>query len=208
MIFRQKYFNQPMNLELLTLIDELQKEVDFLEKEMKRCAAEYDFVGAEAFRVPFFRTRSKLRVLKNLENPNYDQMLYLRSRIAWNEKKTIDDSLSSTYLEMTKDLIAESKTELSKLEKIKIRNHIDTDELIKCIEKVLSSVISRFTLIFSKKNVEIIVFKEEVGLKIKLSMTNDRALTNNLQFGGLQKLKRIGFEVFEQHAILKVVEAD
>ncbi len=134
---------------LQILIEGLQKEHDFLENEMNLCIKDWDFLGAEAFRIPLEYMRIKLATLKNLENPNYDEINSLQYRIERiNTFESKDKILKSVY-EPMKSKIPEYEQELSKLENIKSRFHIDGEELIICFKKIIAGKLKRFEIEFS-----------------------------------------------------------
>jgi len=84
---------------LKVLIDELQKEYDYLEKELNLCIKEWDFEGAEAFKKPFISVKKKLLILKNIENPNFDRITSLRRYLERIESR--DDESIPEYMKRT-----------------------------------------------------------------------------------------------------------
>lgn len=68
------------------LLAHLQKEHNYLETEMDICIAEWDFLGAEAFRKPLRHVKSKLEVAKSLKNPQHKAIRRLETMITMHRR--------------------------------------------------------------------------------------------------------------------------
>ena len=194
-----------MKSDLQLLIDELQKQHDHLENELNSCIEGWDFISAEVYKESLVYTREQLRILKNLNTPNYDKIYALKKRIEFYSdfKSQEDRYLRYTFQRMNKK-ITEFKKELLKLENIEKRAHIDSDELIICFEEILSQRINQFEL-----EVEAILFKIlRTGneLKIELTRTDKKSLDYTMTKIGSSKLKKMGFQVEDKTAIKIVRE--
>ena len=138
--------------ELQILIEVLQSEHDYLENELKACINEWDFEGAEAFKKPLFYTREKLRILKNLDNPDYDKILDLRNKIERLKNYETEDEFKKIVIQITKDKIPEYENELSNLENKERQFYYNSDELIICLERIINKEISELEFEFENRN--------------------------------------------------------
>jgi len=194
-----------MKNELQILIDELQKEHDYLKNEMDMCVHELDFLGAEAFKNPFLDTRDKLRVLKNLENANFDRIEQLKFRIENNTKRLEMTGLPEKWVARYKAEIPKLKEELLQLEQAKRTAHYDNDQLMMCLENIIANKIKAFQIEFEQSAIFIQISKQSSDLNIEILRTDDNALDHSIGHSQLAKLKKLGFILNEKNAI-KIIE--
>ena len=152
------------NLEIL--IETLQQEVDYLESEMKACAAELDFEAAELFRVSWIYTRQRWLILKNLENPNYNEIEYLKGQIRWYENQVNDGEEPASFKSRRRRRIQECKQKLVSLEGIKLPGFQDGDELIICIDKLRAGEITAFDLELEQMVLRLATINDDLQLYI------------------------------------------
>jgi len=197
-----------MNYNLSALIEEIQIEYNFLEDEMKRCIREDDFSGAEGLKNALFYTEQQLRTLKNLDDPDFDEKLYLREVIERMRQSIRKDEMTEASMEFTKSRIAEYERKLSKLEKEERRFHLDSDYLMVCFEKMLKGDLEGFILEFLKGQVNIEISKKDTGLEIKVKSTTDKSLEYFITQPERNELKKMGFYLEEGVASRKLVSFD
>jgi hypothetical protein len=171
-----------MKTDLEILIEHLQSEYDYLKSSMDECIAEWDFDGAKAFRESVIFTKSKLNVLKCLENPNFKKINQISEMISRMEKSLTDRKFEMDYLDeqtrqrmeehfnqSTKNRIIEYKTELEKLKSIEPKQRIDDDkilELLECLEQNKISAVE-FEIIKDKIFLHLKVNNEQCELKFR-----------------------------------------
>jgi hypothetical protein len=192
--------------DLQILIQELQREHDYLENEMKSCIQEWDFKGAEAFSKPLIHTKDKLRILKNLDDPNYDKIMSLKARIERLNEFEIKDDFLKLSIDKMRARIPEYESELAELESSERKSHYDSDELIICLEKILSDEINQFRIENEEEGIAIIISKRDFGLRIEVKRTDKYSLEDSVKRNGLTEFKRMGFEVNENNAIKEFEE--
>lgn len=199
-----------MKSELQILIDELQKEHDLLEKEMNSCVKEMDYLGAEAYKTPFVYTKEKLRVLRHLENSNFDKINSLKHRIKHTKGITKEDFSSEIFIKRIKSRLPEYEKELKQLESIKNNFHQDKDELIICLEKIDSGELNSFDLEIEDGYICIKIFKENGGIKIVIQMKASRKepLRRITTPQGRSELKKMSFDITEESANLWIDKFD
>lgn len=193
-----------MKNELQILIEELQREHDYLEGELNACIKEWDFEGAEAFKEPLFYTREKLRILKNLENRDYDKIVGLRGKIERLKNYEAKDGYSKFAIQRMKDKIPEYEKELSNLENKEKQFHYDSDELTICFEKIVRKEIKEFELEVESEGLVFEMSEENSNLKIEIRRTDKYSLDYTTTRKGLAELKRMGFLVEDKHAVKKI----
>jgi hypothetical protein len=193
-----------MKSDLHILIEELQREHDYLEEELNTCLKEWDFKGAEAFKEPLFYTREKLRILKNLENPDFDSIVSLRGKIERLRDYEGTDEIAKFATQRMKDRIPEYEKELLKLENNEKKIHDDSDELIICLEKVLAKKISQFDIAVEDEGIVFEISKKERILKIEIRRSDNYTLDYTTTKNGLTKLKTMGFQINEMNAIKEI----
>lgn len=189
--------------ELQILIEVLQSEHDYLENELKACINEWDFEGAEAFKKPLFYTREKLRILKNLDNPDYDKILDLRNKIERLKNYEAKDEFTKFAIQITKDKIPEYENELSNLENKERQFYYNSDELIICLERIINKEISEFELEVNNEGVVFHISNWNSNLKIEIRWTDKSSLDYKTGRMGITELKGMGFLVTEKNAVKK-----
>lgn len=193
-----------MKNELQNLIEELQKEHDYLESELNHCLEGWDFEGAATFKEPLLYTKEKLRILQNLNNSNFDKIVNLRGRIKWFKELEGKDDLSKFRFQRIKEKIPEYKRELSHLENKKKRFQYDTDELTICLKKIIQKEIRKIELKIDTKEIIFELWKEESNLKIKISRSDKHELDYTITSNGINELKKMGFFLSKENAIKEI----
>lgn len=188
------------------LIEELQREHDYLENELNTCIKEWDFEGAEAFKVPLFYTREKLQILKNLDNPDHDNIVELREKIERLKNHETKDEFLQFAIQRMKNKIPEYEKELSNLENKKRRFHYDSDELIICFEKIINKEIEEFEIEIEENGIAFEISIKESKLKIEIRGTDKHTLEYKTTKMGLIELKKMGFLVMETNATIEIEE--
>ncbi len=166
-----------MKTNLEVLIEHVQSEYDYLKSSMDECVAEWDFDGAKAFKESILYTRSKLNVLRRLENANYHGINQLEEMISQMERSLIErkfdnynlDELSRQkmeehFIEKIKKRIEKSKQKLVELKAIVPPQSIDSDKIIELLDSLERNEISE---------IEFEIIKENIFLV--LSVLNDKA---------------------------------
>lgn len=179
------------NLEIL--IDTLQQEVDYLESEMKACAEKLDFEAAELFRVSWVHTRQRWQILKNLENPNYDEIQYLEEQIRRYENLVSDEKGSASLDRIQRRYMQECKQKLDHLQGIKLPGFQDGDELIICIDKLKTGEIESFDLVL--ESVVLHLSNEGDNCQLDLRPVRDSRLLSVMHPIREAQLRQMGFEL-------------
>jgi predicted transcriptional regulator len=192
--------------ELQILIEELEKEHDYLENELNACIKEWDFEGAETFKTSLIYTKEKLRILKNLDNPNYDQILRLKRTIEIFKTYEAEDALSQSAILRRQERISAYEKEISNLESKESRFHCDNDALIICLEKIINKEIKGFELEIDNGGVIFEVFKMDSNLKIEIRRTDNHSLGYTTTNVGLAELKKMGFLATPENAVKQIEE--
>ncbi len=197
-----------MKSELQLLIEAYQKEHDYLENEMNTCTKDWDFEGAEAFRKSLVHTKRRLRVLKNLDNPHFDEINYLKWRISYISQLEVEEKRSRFSVERMKAEIPDLERAIMEMEATKPGPKIDSDEIILSFEKMLSGEISSFEVEINKLELSIIISKVEETLKINIESQKGKAIYQNTIIFGRHDLKRIGFQFDESSGLLEIENFD
>jgi hypothetical protein len=190
-----------MKNDLQILIDILQEECDTLEKEIEECVHFRDFQGAYGYQQALIYTREKLRTLKHLDEPHFEEIERLRESLDRYRKFNQITPRQGWDMGSMDDIIRENEQELEKLEKLNQRWITDSDELIACQEKLLIGEIKQFDLSLTDSKAYIRFSKQDTQLLIRLRMWEDLPLVDHLHFGASQALKQMGFLVDESEAI-------
>ena len=193
-----------MKNELQILVEEIQREHDYLEKEMNTCIKESDFQGADAFHNSLIYTKQKLRILKNLENPNFDKINGLKRRIEYFKSIEVENELFKSSIERMKASIPALETELRSLEQTKPIFKNDSDELIIYLEKLLSGDLTFFELEIKENKLSIQINKNDNTLEIILSSLKNTQIKQHFIRYGVSELNNIGFTINESNAILRI----
>ncbi|MEL7422239.1 MAG: hypothetical protein AAFN81_04575 [Bacteroidota bacterium] len=200
------------------IIDQLQKEHDYLEKQINSCSKEWDFEGAEAFRKPFYTVSKKLRILKNLDNPNFNRISFLKETLNRIDKLKAEQPPSEFFIEVMKSKIPDFEAELAALESTPRKFETDDDTLLHCFDKICSGTIIVFTLEIAQKDIQLEVEYLSGKLQLILSHFDGASLTHWIGKMGFKRLKQIGFHMesdyvavhtingFNQEKILSTVE--
>lgn len=197
-----------MKTNLQALIEILQSEHDYLEREMNDCLKEMDFKGAEAFSRPLLLTRAKLKILQNLHNPNTERINKIESNIRFlralehqNENKRPGDR----YLD---EKIEALEAELKKLNRQKPEFRLDGEELLTCIEKLIKGELKSFTLEFEEKDYFLQVEKIQSEIKISLVGINSNNIETLTGTYGLEQLSNMGFTLQDDNCSTRIKQKD
>lgn len=188
-----------MKTDLKILIDEFQKEIDFLEKQMNSCVEMMDFKGAQGYKKSLIYTKEKLQVLKNLENCHFDEINRLNRTIEYIKNKRHKYKNNELFWNGFIQKQKEFEERISKLERqSKNKFNLDSEELVNCLEKIVISELSQFKIVFKKTELSIRLQKEDASLKIELNRKENRLY---LRLADKSILKNMGFELQEHLAI-------
>jgi len=185
-----------MKNELDSIIDEFQREQDYLQSSLEDCIAEWDFKFAVHFKTSYAVTRDALRVLKNFQNSNFDKMEELAGRIHYQQqliKKNKDDQ---NFMKYFVNQIPAYEKELEILKQSKPKWRVDGDALITALESLLENKIKTLEIVLDeKRNGKLILFLSGPLLKIQLVYGTEFTYDHYLGKGELTKLRKIGFDV-------------
>lgn len=194
-----------MKSDLQLLIEEFQREYDLLEFEMNKCIKDQDFLGAERFKKSFIYTKDKLRILKNLENPNRYKINSLKQRIEYLKKQLRKKEHSEFLLSVINRDLAKSENELLKLEATKLPLFYDKDELLACLEKMNKGELKKVELEIEEGYFIIEILKIDNDITLNLKAEKIRHWTSNQ---GMSEMKKMGFSIAEEEANLKIDNFD
>lgn len=189
-----------MKTGLQLLIEVLQKEKDYLEQEIQTCIKEQDYLGANAFTGPLEYTSEKLQILKNLDNSNYDKIRTLKNDIRWLKEMARIDKYG---FKRWQERLTEHKANLFKLEKETKKFHIDNDELIIGLEKLLSKEILGLEFVLNEKLIFSLSIKETT-LKIEIKRRDAHSLDDTATRLGQAELRIMGFQVNDKNAVKEI----
>lgn len=190
-----------MNSDLDQLIEELQKEKIYLEGELDQCMKEWDFIRARAFSIALSYTREKLKVLRNLENPNYDRILSLIRRIE-DLKSLRQKEPDNPFIDHLISKLPLYEKELEDLLRQKKNRQVDTDVIIDCLEQITNEEIKRFCIQFDHEGIGIEIESYSTTLQLLLKRIDSQSLNYAITQGGMNELIKMGFQTTDEHAIL------
>ncbi len=185
------------------LLAHLQKEHNYLETEMNLCIAEWDFLGAEAFRKPLRHVKSKLEVAKSLKNPQHKAIRRLETMITMHRRLLDSLGTNDKYFNkkldnfLEKDLkkkIRELKKEIRRLKSIKpTATYNEEKTLQKFLEQLANSEISLIEFELLEEKVALQVRREGTSLILDLIPIKDLDIPDFILDVNLVSLKKLGF---------------
>lgn len=184
-----------MKTGLQILVEELQKEYDYLEGEMKDCINEWEFEEAEALKKPLAYTGAKLQVLKNLENPHYDQIQLLKGEFEHLREMMLNEGYSEEDVEELVADIQDVKESISALEGIDTEFRYDSDHLIQCLERIISGEIRCFELMARQEEIGFEICGVYGDLTVNVKTDYPEGLEYFIAESDLMNLKRMGFKL-------------
>ncbi len=203
-----------MKTELQQLIDECEAEADLLQRELNKCLDDFDYKGAYKFQKCLGLVKSKLGVLRQLENPYAVSLKKKQREIDFLIKHTTDlkqkyphyyaESLEAKYLLKWKALDAAR----AELESKPMPFHVDGEVLINMFESMAANDIQRFTLALERPNTHICFSKQDSGLKIAVKVAVDEDSRVDLFRNKWSGLKGMGFTPTEDGAVLMLSAFD
>jgi len=195
-----------MKTDLEILIEHLQSEYDYLKSSMDECIAEWDFDGAKAFREPVIFTRSKLNILKCLENPNFNKINQLSGMISRMEKSLTDRKFEMDYLDKqtgqrmeehfnqsTKNRIIGYKTELEKLKSIEPKKRIDDDKILELLEGLEQNRISAVEFEIKKDKIFLLLTVNNEQCELEFRTPENVKIEHYLVKSTKSILRKLGF---------------
>ncbi len=196
-----------MKSDLEILIEHFQNEIDELKSSMDECISEYDFKGAEAFKTPFFYTKRKLRVLKNLQNPNFDKISKLKGMISRMQNgldskifsfecfdKKMVDRIEQHFRKSRNDTIDKWKTELKELKAVNPESRIDSDQLLELLYELNTSSLERIEILLIENKISLELKRKGTEVTMKLIPINNIKIDNYLSKSNKSILKELGFD--------------
>lgn len=196
-----------MKSELEILIDHLENEVDHLKSSMDECIAEWDFDGAKAFREPFIYTQRKLRVLKCLQNPNYDRISTLiemisRMEIDLNQQKSTNDNIDERTRKRMEHFnkfmikrIEQYKIELDELKSIIPEKRIDDDKILNLLDELETNQLKNIEFELIENKIFLNLSLENETAKMKFSTKNNARIEDYLVKATKSILIEMGFDI-------------
>lgn len=195
-----------MKTDLQILIEHLQSEYDYLKSSMDECIAEWDFDSAKAFLKPVIYTRTKLNILKCLENPNFNKINRLSSKITSMEKNLTDRKFEMEYLdihtrqrmeahfnEFTKNRIKESKTELDNLKSIDPKPRMDDDKILELLEALERNEINEVEFEIKKDKIFLILRVRNDHGELQFRSAENENIEIYLLQHTISVLRKLGF---------------
>lgn len=196
-----------MKTDLEILIEHLQTEVEYLKSSMDDCVADWDFDGAKAFREPLIYTRSKLNVLRCLENPNYNKISQL-SRMISNMEKSLNERkfemdcideqtrqrMEEHFNESTRIRIEKLKNELKDLQAIDPKQQADNDKIFELLEKLDRNEISEIAFEIIKTKIFLILRVNNNKGMLTFKTTENIKIEDYLVKPTISILHKLGFD--------------
>ena len=180
------------NLQLL--LDELQKERDFLEAEIQKCIDDRDFDGAAWFDKSLNFTKHQLRIFKKLAEPYYHELRDLEGKLSMLEfrKSRLPESVDHDQLDRE---ISETKMLLEQY-RTNSKEYLDHDELIIRIDQLLKQEIESLVLSIVDNEIEIrIDANGEDNIMITLKTIKGKSLFDYTYHYGRSLLWQLGFRI-------------
>ncbi len=179
------------------MIETLESEINFLNQELQFCNETEDYKGADTYSQIRSRVRRKLRILKNLENPHFEQINLIEHKIIQLDK--LKDRFPEANLQSLETLnlkISLLKKELENLNADK-PTFIDGDELIITLEKLINSEIDKFIFELKENEISLNFNNISKGLEIRIFCKTPHGLKFYSGPSGVVKLKQMGFILSE-----------
>ena len=189
-----------MPTDLQFLIESLRQEEKHLLQELQWCIDEWDFLGAESFKQAVMLVQGRLNVLRNLDNPHFDEIAELKKSIRrWKEMGERNSNLPRAMMYAEHHLSLDEE-KLAELEGQPRRFRYDTDKLMACLEKMLIGTLNQFTLETERAKFKFRFTKEGV-LTLSLQGMGAYALSSYQGRKGISELASMGFHIDEEQAI-------
>lgn len=190
-----------MKTDLQLLIKELEKEYNYLRKEQNRCAREWDFHRANAFRKALIYTGAQHRILLYLHEPNYDHIESLKKEIE-SMRKLKRNSKKKFAVRFLKDKITELQRQLTELEQQAKAKTNDDDKLLECIEDVINHHLQSFQIRFEKYDITLELARRGDALQLEVRSLKNFKLSQLISKPGLAELQKMGFLIAQENALL------
>jgi len=188
------------NLEIL--IDELQSESDYLKKELDLCVVESDFKGAQAFQKSLIYTQQQLRIIKGIQNPNWDKIESLERNIERLKNSKEDDRIYKLLIRR----LPEYQARLDELRSIQPRKHaLESEEITSSLEGLLTGKIRKISLQISGDHDAQIHFNLN-GKVLNLQLVVNTHFADKKRRHAI--LKNIGFEIQQDNMSMKIADFD
>ncbi|MCB0657133.1 MAG: hypothetical protein KDC57_13400 [Saprospiraceae bacterium] len=181
-----------MKYHLQLLIEALQQECDRLEAEMKVYIDHWEFSEAGVLKNAWLYTRDKLRILRQLENPHYEEILHLKNNIRDLKQKLDNQVMSDPSINKILDRIGRNYRKIDQLELQKKKPFIDGDVLLSFLDKLANWEIHDFDLEIEEEYL-IQVTRIENSLKIDLRLQDQKPLDYSISDQGIAVLKQMNF---------------
>lgn len=204
-----------MKTELQLIIAELEAEAALLQKELDQCLSQdKDFKAAHKFQKCLGLVKSKLGVLRQLENPYAVSLKKTQREIDLLTRHMADlkqkyphyyaESFEAKYLLKWKAL------ELARadLESKPMPFHVDGEVLFNTFESMAANGIQHFTLALENPNTHIYFSKKDSGLKIEVRVAADENSRLDLFGNKRNGLSGMGFVRTEDGAVLMLPNFD
>lgn len=183
-----------MKYHLQLLIEALQQECDRLEAEMKVYIDLWEFSEAGVWKNAWLYTRDKLHILRQLENPHYEEILHLKNNIRDLKQKLDNQVMSDPSINKILDRIGRNYRKIDQLELQKKKPFIDGDVLLSFLDKLANWEIHDFDLEIEEEYL-IQVTRIENSLKIDLRLQDQKPLDYSISDQGIAVLKQMNFSL-------------
>jgi hypothetical protein len=197
-----------MQNDLQLLISELQQEADLLQHELTKCLEDTDYDGAKWYQKVLGYTLEKLRILRALEQPNYDTITDLKEMITRMKNLDIEksDPTNAHIHKIVNDRQIHSFEEkLNQLERRVRKYQLDSDQIAGCIEDLLARRIETLSIELPQTTATINLRLTGEMCLIELVGLDNENYHIRIRHRGPGDLKRMGFE-FTKHKAIKRID--
>ncbi len=181
------------NLEIL--IDELQTECDFLQKEIDLCVKDSDFEGAHAFNKSLTYTQQQLRILQNIQNPSWDEIRWIKHCI-----KQLKKFKGNEY---TAKQLIDYQLKLDRLQATQSKKYpLESEEIVLALEKLSKGKITKINLQIGGGH------DVEIHFKLHKKALHFQLITDRRFRKGNAILRNLGFEIRKNDMFLQIPDFD
>lgn len=193
-----------MKSNLALLIEHFEQEKLRLEKELKESTDLWDFETAESIKRPLLFVYDKLKVLKNLKNPNAEKIERLEDTLERTFMTDYPDDMFSNdefreafikrRVQKEKENKERNKSELKLLKSIKPRNIVDSDKLLGLLSHLKEGQISSIGFEIRDEALYLVLESRDQHLVLSIESTTNREIGHYVHEDNRVKLKTLGFD--------------
>jgi len=190
------------------LIQELEGRLEILNKQMPECIDEWDFDQAKSLKNPLILTRNQLHIVKNIKNPDNQEILKLKRRLKQIKKiseplytnleglvsEKILDNLKENYRNFRLKRIEKAEERLQELESKKPGYSIDNDIVLRLIDQLQKNEIGALEFKIEKRSIFYLkITNDSDEGNFQLSSKND--IEKAINQYSLRVLKKVGYNL-------------